>query len=101
MSAPQLIALAFCVAVCSAAVAGVARELWLDSERRLRDSFRGANVAYDDAEVARLVAEEEAAWAEWDGILRAVDGTPHDEPIPIFTRTVLDDIYRRTGGGAA
>lgn len=101
MSAAQWIALGFCVVVCAGALAGMWHELRLDGERRIRDSFRGANVAYDDAEVARLLAEEEAAWAEWDAILRAVDGTPHDEPTPIFTRTVLDDIYRRTGGGAA
>lgn len=101
MSAAQWIALAFCVVVCAGALAGMWHELRLDSERRIRGCYRGANVAYDDAEVARLVAEEEAAWAEWDGILRAVDSTPHDEPTPIFTRTVLDDIYRRTGGGDA
>lgn len=101
MSAAQWIALGFCVVVCAGALAGMWHELRLDGERRLRDSYRRANVAYDDAEVARLVAEEKAAWAEWDGILRAIDNTPHDEPNPIFSRTVLDDIYRRTGGGAA
>lgn len=101
MSAAQWVALLVSVVVCAGALAGMWHELWLDGERRLRDSYRRSNVAYDDAELARLVAEEEAAWAEWDGILRAIDSTPHDEPTPIFSRAVLDDIYRRTGGGAA
>lgn len=101
MSAAQWIALLVSVVVCAGALAGMWHELRLDGERRIRDAYRRANVAYDDAEVARLVAEEETAWAEWEAIRRAVDNTPHDEPTPLFTQTVLDDIYRRTGGGAA
>ena len=71
------------------------------AEQYLRGVYRSQRVAWDDDELAAQVAEDERAWAEWAAILRAVDNTPHDEPTPLFTQTVLDDIYRRTGGGAA
>lgn len=101
MSAPdspmQWFALACLIFACC--LAATALSGW--AEEYLRGLFGRAEVPYDDAELAEMVAAEEQAWAEWDGILRAVDDTPHDEPTPIFTRAVLDDIYRRTGGGAA
>lgn len=96
MSAPQWIALAFCVVVCAGALAGMWHELWLDGERRIRDAYRGSNVAYDDAEVARLVAEGEREIDDWLQLARAVGVLPL-EPTPIHDRLVCEYIEQAEG----
>ena len=70
------------------------------AEQYLRDRYHRAGVAYTDAELAEIVAREEAAWDEWESILRAIDNTPHPEATPIFAETIVDNV-RRQGGGAA
>lgn len=68
------------------------------AEQHLRNIYRRLRVAWDHAELERMVAEEEAAWDEWASILAAVDNTPHDEPTPIYAETIVDNVRR---GGAA
>lgn len=69
------------------------------AEPRIRAAFTRARVAYDDAELARMVAEDEAAWERMAAVLRSVDHTPNPEPTPLYTETVLDNL-RRDGGAA-
>lgn len=68
------------------------------AEQHLRDVYRRLRIAWDDAELARMVADEEAAWDEWEAILAAVDNTPHPEPTRIYVETIVDNVRR---GGAA
>ena len=68
-------------------------------EQYFRSIYRRNNIAWDDTELARWVADEERAWAEWESILRAVDNTPHVEPTPLYVETIVDNV-RRHGGAA-
>lgn len=81
-----------------AIVAGCLLLTWLThaADQAIRRYYAGANVAYDDAELAAQVAEDEQAWAEWAAICAVLDIAP-DQGTPIYDRLVCDEMERAEG----
>lgn len=65
-------------------------------DQTIRRGYAASNVAYDDAELAAQVAEDERAWAEWAAICQVLDIAP-DQGTPIYDRLVCDEMERAEG----